>query len=75
MYVPWYVKPWFTNSCRLLKANKVVLGGTFNDGNKTVVITRNAVVNILDLSCDDNEEADTRIIAYVQYIVISSGPS
>ena len=58
---------WCEHSDWIPDGVSVFLGGTFEASGKAVCIGNKTVIVIPQLSCDDHEEADTRIFAHIGY--------
>ena len=58
---------WVQNNDRLPADLKVVIGGLLKDPGKIIEITQSECKELPELSCKDNEEADTRMFAHSSY--------
>jgi len=51
----------------------VILGGSFEDKGKAVAVRQDAQTSLHSISCEEHEEADTRLIAHLSYCANSLG--
>ena len=51
----------------------VIIGGCFESRSKAVAVRNGNIVDIDSLSCEEHEEADTRIMAHLAYIANTLG--
>ena len=60
---------WITEHKIIPKDIQLIVGGVFRDPGRTVAITSTYYQELPDLSCNEHEEADTRMFAHLNYSV------
>lgn len=64
---------WITQKNELQLGKEFIIGGTFGESGKAVLITNNHITVLPEIACPDHEEADTRIFCHLAYAVNERG--